>query len=1177
MDQSLVCPFCPARLHGRACFSSITEHVNISHPGQRIVFLCSRCQHYKSEKGISVRAHSAKCSGPKPVETAKDLGNPLSIPLTQEEAIRNTAEELVELVELEELVDPFTTPPALEDTTDPTFLTPAADPLNTPYEDLDSSRVTSSACRASVAAIAETLNSLSDKPNLHLRHRYMLRQMLTATSEANPDDIKELLNTLTDIYTNYLTAVDRARLPASSERLTAMGLHCISLPTSAQLILRTVSFLVYRNPTRQREVAANILCELRSDPARWSAHIRDTEHTSLNYDETIRQMERGVFTSPILTLQIAADVYQRIFRVIAVSVEQDIIIAPTHFHNKSLAVSFCSITRDGSIRPCIPRSGYSSKQQRQLQKRRNRALYYSNTSKLAKELLRDEAIPNRFPLDKHTVFAHYKQLLSRTSTTAAHVDQTQQDNDTHVIPIIESSAISNALKRTNRTTAAGPDGVTVNQVLRFDPGQHVLTLLCNIALQTGCVPESWKGNRTILIPKKGKVNASDPSDPRNKDVQNYRPITVSSLLSRAFHKVLLSLLREHVPCPTQQFAFSRDATTTCIKAVRAIRNYAMSKKRRHYFAFLDIKAAFDTLEHAALYNRLTQLGCPAYLRRYIASLYRESYTRIHLGKGETTDEIPIHRGVKQGDPLSSFLFALCLDQCLEGLSDKSVGFATEKGVLTNMAYADDVVLMTETPAQMQAAIDHVQQELKRMGMSLSATKCTTMGCDFVGGKPQHRATPFVHVDGAQLPCAHEDEDPIKYLGSTPFTPIRLQDVIDRLDSTMLILRSSQLSPTQIVHLMNDYYLPSMLYRCSVSPLSATALREIDRKWRTLAKATLRLPHYITNGFIHLPCKYGGLGLRSFAYEVAATRLRTYDHLRSTFPEFVSKAVLSELQAARNLISPNYDTAAKPKVNHVANLTEEWRRCVTQAVGLDLLTTHSPPSSLITFRYLAVSHAAWQKRVLARVGLLPTRSVLHRIDRQRPTECRHCKEAQETNAHALNSCRYSTQAMLHRHNKVRDRCFYAIRHSQRGNVLEIENEPRIRADNGCFLQPDAIVVNRPQRKVFVIDFAVVYETNANSLTTIYNAKVSKYTALTKACANRYDVEEADVSILPLVTGTRGCYDKQLETNLEKLGLHKRVAKHMATTSAEQASFVLNAFTGFAKNWRPNRSRKKVNFI
>jgi hypothetical protein len=89
---------------------------------------------------------------------------------------------------------------------------------------------------------------------------------------------------------------------------------------------------------------------------------------------------------------------------------------------------------------------------------------------------------------------------------------------------ITPDEVRRRVEKTKRSTAPGPDVVKRAHVV----GVHkykLLAGLCSVIILAGSQPTEWRTNRTILIPKEGKDGAK---------VANYRPITISSLLSRLF-------------------------------------------------------------------------------------------------------------------------------------------------------------------------------------------------------------------------------------------------------------------------------------------------------------------------------------------------------------------------------------------------------------------------------------------------------------------------------------------------------------------------------------------------------------------------------------------------------------------------------------------------------------------
>ena len=81
--------------------------------------------------------------------------------------------------------------------------------------------------------------------------------------------------------------------------------------------------------------------------------------------------------------------------------------------------------------------------------------------------------------------------------------------------------------------------------------------------------------------------------------------------------------------------------------------------------FLDQEKAFDRMPHSFMIKTLRHFGFGEYFIKWINIIYSDCSSRVKVN-GFTTHSFPIERGVRQGCPLSSLLYALCLESlCLE--------------------------------------------------------------------------------------------------------------------------------------------------------------------------------------------------------------------------------------------------------------------------------------------------------------------------------------------------------------------------------------------------------------------------------------------------------------------------------------------------------------------------------
>lgn len=151
---------------------------------------------------------------------------------------------------------------------------------------------------------------------------------------------------------------------------------------------------------------------------------------------------------------------------------------------------------------------------------------------------------------------------------------------------------------------------------------------------------------------------------------------------------------------------------------------------------LDVKKAFDTVSHDSVARALRRFGLAETFSEYVMAANTNCSTRVSIGKN-LSNPIKINRGVKQGDPLSPLLFNMVLDKILVELDANFGGISVGGQKITALAYADDMALYAETPAEAQAALRTVASFCEARGLSLSAKKCSAITAVRVPHKGKH--------------------------------------------------------------------------------------------------------------------------------------------------------------------------------------------------------------------------------------------------------------------------------------------------------------------------------------------------------------------------------------------------------------------------------------------------------
>ena len=99
---------------------------------------------------------------------------------------------------------------------------------------------------------------------------------------------------------------------------------------------------------------------------------------------------------------------------------------------------------------------------------------------------------------------------------------------------------------------------------------------------------------------------------------------------------------------------------------------------------------------------------------------------VHLHK--ESEKIRIKRGVRQGDTISPKLFTATLESIFRRLNWENKGVKIDGEFLSNLRFADDIFLCTETPQELQKMLQELSDESRRMGLKITRTPSHKQTC-----------------------------------------------------------------------------------------------------------------------------------------------------------------------------------------------------------------------------------------------------------------------------------------------------------------------------------------------------------------------------------------------------------------------------------------------------------------
>lgn len=254
-----------------------------------------------------------------------------------------------------------------------------------------------------------------------------------------------------------------------------------------------------------------------------------------------------------------------------------------------------------------------------------------------------------------------------------------------------------ALDHMGSYKAPGPDGFQAVFFKRtWDiTGEAVYSFVRN-ALREGDVPEEAAMATLVLIPK----------EPTPSSIRGFRPLSLCNVSCKLVSKVIVNRLKavmEGLISPCQaSFVPGRqglDNVIICQEFVHSLR--FMKAKKGAAIIKVDLEKACDRLEWAFIQETLQDVGIPSKLIDVIMQLLNRGTCKL-LWNGEETDVIKPSRGLRQGDPLSPYLFVLCLERLghwlgkrVEDGSLRPVKASRSGPGLSYLFFADDLILFSE--------------------------------------------------------------------------------------------------------------------------------------------------------------------------------------------------------------------------------------------------------------------------------------------------------------------------------------------------------------------------------------------------------------------------------------------------------------------------------------------------
>ena len=322
--------------------------------------------------------------------------------------------------------------------------------------------------------------------------------------------------------------------------------------------------------------------------------------------------------------------------------------------------------------------------------------------------------------DDHTtenIILDYFETIFRSNgpiDTLVLVDAVQpvvtDEMNTFLTRVFTAEEVHKALKQMHPKKSSGLDGMPPLFYQHFwSLTSECVTKTILDFLNMGIIPPNFNETHIVLIPK--------TKNPTN--MTQYRPISLCNVISRLTSKVIANRLKRFLPriVSENQSAFISDCLITDNNIVAFETMHHLNQKRSGKIGEmalkLDMSKAFDCVEWGCLEKNMHKMGFNDKWVKLIMQCITSVTYSVRIN-GKPQGHIILSRGLRQGDPISLFLFLLCAVG-LSALLNRSAATRQLRGVsacplgprISHLFFADDSIIFCQATLEQCSHLEHI--------------------------------------------------------------------------------------------------------------------------------------------------------------------------------------------------------------------------------------------------------------------------------------------------------------------------------------------------------------------------------------------------------------------------------------------------------------------------------------